>query len=426
MIINRMLNRLLNHKAIMILSLTLGLFTSNIQAGEVQLDRIAAVVNDEVIMLSELKNAAIQVKLSGGSNLSNDQIIKEQLDKLILDKVQIQRAKGLGIVVDNSKLNDAMRRIAKQNNLDLEAFRLALIKEGLNYRDFRESIRNKLYIDLLKRRKNSTNKKITETEIDDLIKAQSYRLNKDVQYHLVDIMIPAPNGISVKQFNNAYKRAFDLRKKMLANPLKVPTSLLKKMGASSTDLGWKLSQNLSPAYVRTLSLMGVGELSTVIRDAKGFHILKILEQRGGIRKITQQARVRHILIPADQKNARVKAIQLRQKILAGESFAALAKKYSADTLSAQDGGKLDMTDPNTFVPPFANAVKTLPLNTLSQPIQTRFGWHIIEVLERQDIDLTRKTLKKQAETSLTERNESEEYQNWLQGLRDEAYIDIRL
>lgn len=426
MIINRIFDQLQTIRFIVALSLILGLFPAQLQAGEVLLDKIAAVVNDEVIMLSELKNAALKVRISGGSSLSDEAIIKNELDKLIFDKVQIQRAKGLGIIVDDAKLNDAMRRIAKQNNLDLRTFRLALIKEGLDYKDFRESIRDKLYIDLLKRRKNDTSKKITETEVDDLIKAQSYRLNKDVQYHLLDILIPAPNGISVGKFNSIHKRAFNLRKQLLINPHEISPKLLKKSGASSFDLGWKLSQNLSPAYVRTLSLMGIGELSTIIRDARGFHILKILEQRGGLRKITQQARVRHILIPADRENARVKAIQLRQKILAGESFAALAKKYSADTLSAQDGGKLDMIDPNTFVPSFANAVKTLPLNTLSQPIKTRFGWHILEVLERKDIDLTRDTLKKQAEISLTKRNESEEYQNWLQGLRDEAYVDIKL
>lgn len=423
MIIKRTFTKL---RRFILLTVSLGLLFSNAQAKDILLDRIAAVVDNDVIMLSEVRNAAIKVRISGNNTQSDQALIKEELDRLILDKVQVQRAKALGIKIDNSTLNDAMRGIAKQNNLNLEQFRVALIKEGLNYKDFREDIRNKLYIDHLKRRQKSSNKKVTDSDIDDLIKAQSYRLNKDVQYHIVDILIPAPNGISVAQFNIAHRRSYNLRKQLLLKSGVISKALLKKMGATSSDLGWKLTQSLSPAYARTLSLMGVGELSTIVRDARGFHILKLLEQRGGLRKITQQARVRHILIASNQKNAKLKATQLRHKILAGESFAKLAKENSADTVSALDGGKLDMTDPASYVPPFEKAVRTLPLNTLSQPIQTRFGWHILEVLERKDTDLTRETLKTQAETALTKKNHSEEYKNWLQGIRDEAYVDIRL
>ena len=398
---------------------------SSVQARDVPLDKIAAVVNNDVVMLSEVLQTARKIKESGNTRLSDSELVKKVLEKLILEKIQVQKAKEIGVKIDNVALNEAMQRIAAQNKLNLEQFRVALKGEGLNYKDFRETIREKLYIDTLKKRQQGRNKKISENEVDSLIQSESLTLNKDVQYHLVDILFPAPNGISVKQFNARYKQAQNLRKRLLAKSDKLSQAIIAKAGASKKDLGWKSSQSLSPVFLRTLSLMGEGELSNVVRDAVGFHILKLVEQRGGKRKIAQQAQARHILISNDTPNAKLKATQIRNKILAGESFAKLAQLNSADKGSAANGGDLGMVDPAGFVPPFANAVRTLPLNTLSQPIKTRFGWHLIEVLERKTTDQTREALKLQAQSLISDKNKSEEYNNWLQGLMDEAFIEYR-
>jgi len=399
---------------------------SSVQARDVPLDKIAAVVNNDVVMLSEVLQTARKIKESGSTGLSDSELVKKVLEKLILEKIQVQKAKEIGVKIDNVALNEAMQRIAAQNKLNLEQFRVALKGEGLNYKDFRETIREKLYIDTLKKRQQGRNKKISENEVDSLIQSESLTLSKDVQYHLVDILFPAPNGISVKQFNTRYKQAQNLRKRLLAKSDKLSQAIIAKAGASKKDLGWKSSQSLSPVFLRTLSLMGEGELSNVVRDAVGFHILKLVEQRGGKRKIAQQAQARHILISNDTPNAKLKATQIRNKILAGESFAKLAQLNSADKGSAANGGDLGMADPAGFVPPFANAVRTLPLNTLSQPIKTRFGWHLIEVLERKTTDQTREALKLQAQSLISDKNKSEEYNNWLQGLMDEAFIEYRL
>lgn len=399
---------------------------ASVQAREIPLDKIAAVVNNDVVMLSEVLHTARQIKEAGQSRLPDKELIKKVLEKLILEKIQVQKAKEIGIKIDNIALNDAMSRIAKQNKLNLEQFIIALKREGINYKDFRSTIREKLYTEALKKRQKGRNKRISENEVDSLIQSESFNLNKDVQYHLVDILLPAPNGINIKQFNLRYRQAQNLRKKLLAKSDKVAQAIMSKAGASNKDLGWRSSQSLSPAYLRTLSLMEEGEFSTIIRDAAGFHILKIIEQRGGKRKITQQAQVRHILIPDNKSNAKLKAIQIRNKILAGGDFSKLAKTNSSDKGSAANGGDLGMTDPSSFVPPFANAVRTLPLNTLSHPIKTRFGWHLIEVLERKTTDKTREALKLQAQSLISEKNQSEEYKNWLQGLMDEAFIEYRL
>jgi len=400
-------------------------FTLSAQAKEVSLDRIAAVVNNDVVMLSEVRD--IVARLSRNKSTAPPQeVYKKVLDKLIMEKIQMQRAKDLGIKIDNAALNRAVLSIAKQNKLNLDQFRVALAREGIDYKKFRESIRDKLYIESLRKRQQGRNAKISEIEVDDLIKDESLQLNQSVQYHIKDILVPAPNGLTVPQFNNKLAQAQQLRKQLIGKPEPKVASLLKKYGASLKDLGWQGSKELNPAKVRALSLLEPGELSNVVRDPAGFHILKLVEQRGGDRKIQKLARVRHILIPASDPKGRLKAILLRNKILAGESFAKLAKDNSADTGSAQNGGELDFTSPDSFVPPFAAAVKSLPLNTLSQPIKTRFGWHILEVLERKTTDTTREALKEKAGSLITDKKKSEEYKNWLQGLRDQAYVEYRI
>jgi len=416
------------HK-VLFTGLCLFLFTSITQAREVELDRIAAVVNDDVIMFSEVKRNALRAKQSTQGKIPDNVLIKDALESLILQKVQLQRAKEIGIIIDDAAVNRAMQSIAEQNKLNLPQFKVALAKEGINYKSFRNNLRNKLYLEALKRRQQNSSAAISEVEVDDLIKSQSLQLNKDVQYQLIDILVPAPNGTSVQQFNRLLKQTQNLRKQLLAlssKPSQSSDPIIKKMGGIKTDLGWKSTQSLSPAFVRTLSLMGKGELSNVVRDQRGFHILKLIDQRGGERKLTQQARVRHILIPSTDPQAKLKATILRNKILAGEDFATLAKKNSVDKGSAEDGGNLGMMDPSAFVPPFANAVRNLPLNTISQPIQTRFGWHIIEVLERKTSDQTREALKLQAQSLISKDKQKNSYNNWLQGLRDEAFVEYRI
>lgn len=408
-----------------LLIMTLGLFSMSVQAEDIALDKILAVVNNDIIMYSEVKPIALRIKQAGKTGLSDKELIKDVVDKIILNKVQIHRAKQLGITVDDATLNQALTSIAEQNKLSLDQFKVALQQEGLNYKKFSTDLRQKLYIDRLQKNYARGRQKITESAVDDLIKAESFAINKDVEYQITDILVPAPNGTPVAKFNQLLSKAQQLRKQILVKPDSA-NALIKRSNASQKNVGWVGTKSLSPAYIRTLSLMEEGEYSNVVRDIKGFHILKLTKQRGGNRKIIQEANVRHILISSDDPDAKLKATQIRQKIIAGGDFSKLAQAHSADKGSARNGGDLGMRDPSAYVPPFANAVKTLPLNTLSQPIKTKFGWHLIQVLERNANDQTRKTLKAQAEAALNKREQSADLKNWLQGLKDQAYIEYRL
>ena len=413
-------------KNLFLAGLCLSLLASTTQAQEVSLDRIVAVVNGDVVMLSEVKRAALKTKQSTKGKVPDSVLIKDALESQILQKVQLQRAKDIGIVIDDAAVNRAMLSIAEQNNLNLPQFKVALTKEGVNYKDFRNNLRNKLYLETLRRRQQNSTKAISEVEIDDLIQSQSLQLNKDVQFQLIDVLVPVPKGTPVQKFNRLLTQTQNLRRQLLAQSSQISDPIIKKMGATSADLGWKSAQSLSPAFVRTLSLMGEGELSNIVRDQRGFHILKLVSQRGGERKLTEQARVRHILIPKTEPQAKLKATLLRNKILAGGDFAKLAEKNSADRGSAQDGGNLGMMDPSSFVPPFEKAVRNLPLNSLSKPIQTQFGWHIIEVSERKTVDQTREALKLQAQSLISKDKKKNDYNNWLQDIRDEAFVEYRM
>ncbi len=407
--------------------LLFSLFNNAVSATERGLDKIVAIVNDDVVMFSEIKPIILRMKQSGQAKGNDQSLVKEVLDKIILDKIQLQHAKRVGITIKETTLDRAMNTIAAQNKLSLAQLKIALRNEGLNYNQFRNNLRHKLTIDALqKSQRGSSQQKITESQIDDLIRAESLNLSKNTEYLLVDIFLPAANGISVEQFNKTLIKAQQLRIKLVGQSTDRKIRFIKQFGASKQNLGWKKSQELSPAFIRALSLLGVGELTDVVRDARGFHILKLLEQRGGSRKMSQLAKVRHILIPNSEPQAREKAIQLRKQILAGGNFAALARTHSADTGSAQKGGDLGIMDPGSFVPPFAKAVTSLALNTVSQPIKTRFGWHLIEVLERKTSDNTREALKQQAQEILTKKELSNNTKSWLQGLRDQAYIEYRL
>jgi len=407
-------------KILLLIFFTLSITTLS-KAEEQALDAIAAVVNNDVIMVSEVRTAAQRAKQDEKSN--QKEIFKQVLEKLIMDKIQVQKAKAIGIRIDDAAVDTAMQTIANQNKLDIQQLRVAIIERGINYKDFRESIRDRLYTNNLRTRQQGRND-ITENEVDDLIQAESFNLSKQIQYQLIDILIPN-NTTSVQQFNINLNRAHNLRKKLLKNS-QLSDQEITNLGGKKIDLGWQNAESLSPVYSRTLSLLGQGELSNVIRDTKGFHILKLVGQKGGDRKEITEAKVRHILIKSEDPQAKLKVTQLRNKILAGENFAQLASRFSEDEGSAKNGGELPMTNTANYVPQFATVANTLAVKTLSQPIETKFGWHILEVLERQKSDNTREAIKNQAKKLIGSKKQNDNMNNWLKSLRDEAFVEYRI
>jgi len=388
-------------------------------AAEQPLDRIAAVVNNDIVMLSSVLARAKQLKTASPST-ADKILIAQALEQLVLIKVQTQYGKELGIIVDDVMLNRTIEGIAKQNKLSLSDFRHALQRQGVEYSDFREDIRTRLVINALKQRQSGQRASISEQEVNDLIFSQSSIINQDAQYHLQELFIPAPNGVSLPQFNIARKQAETLRRQLLGQQAFASNKYATK------DLGWKTNKELPSSYSRALSLMGIDEISPVVHDSEGFHILKLVAKRGGSQQLEQQVHARHILIADPSSAGKRKALSIRNKIIKGGDFATLAKTNSADTGSAINGGDLGWAKPEVYVPEFANTVKTVALKAISQPIKTKFGWHIIQVLERKKIDASRASMRASAKSILAKKKNKSGYDTWLQGIRDDAFIEYRL
>jgi peptidyl-prolyl cis-trans isomerase SurA len=395
------------------------LFSHSSIAKEQPLDHIAAIVNSDIVMLSSVLQQAKRLK-SSVPEASKNERMKQALEQLILVKVQVQHGKQLGIIVDDVMLNRSIENIARQNKLSLADFKTALERSGFEYGAFREEIRNRLMIDARKQRQSGQRSNISEQEVTDLIFSQATRLNKDARYLLQDILIPAPNGSSLVQFNQARSKALTLRNQLLKQ------KIFEAKGFTTTKIIWKGAAELPIAYTRALSLMSINEISPVIHDSNGFHILKLVEKQGGGQNLQLQAHSRHILIGDNSNKGLQKANKLRQQLQAGADFATLAKINSADTSSAINGGDLGWATPTTYVPAFANIVKTSPINTISQPVKTKFGWHIIEVIERKKIDASRKALRASAKSLLSKKKGKNGYKTWLKDIRDDAFVEYRL
>lgn len=405
--------------------------SSGLQAAA--LDQIAVVVNSEVILYSEVQQ---RVQLLRASKASQGQgqadILRTAVSELVTERLQTQYAKENGINVDDAMVDRAMVSIARQNCMDMPAFQAALQKEGISMAALREQTRRKITADLLRKQQAGGKVAVSDREVNDLIASQSQKITAGERYHLQHLLVAAPNGATIEQVNAARTKAEELRTRIAKG--EDFATVAKQFSDNNAaekggDLGWQTADALPNAFVRALSLMQVGDVSSVVRDPQGFHLIKLLEREGGKRASAAESRVRHILI-STQKNSPAEAKQkiddLYAQLQAGGNFAQLAKANSDDPGSAARGGDLGWAKSGQMVAPFEQAMNSQALNTISTPFQTQFGWHILEVLERKQADQTADKIREQATNYLGGRKEEEQYQAWLQSLRNGAYIDYRL
>ena len=386
------------------------------------LDRVVAIVNKDIILDSHVQQLALQLKVSGSQEASKSDLLKSALDRLISEKLQLQAAKSAGINPDEANIDRAVNSIAARNNLNLAQFQQALKEQGIDYKVFRKNITSQLIINNLKQQRSNQVSQITDQEIDDLITAESKQITASRSYHVQDILIPTPAPTDINSFNQAKRNAYQLRSLALSQPDFMKVSFAN---SKAKDLGWQSSQKLSFVFLAELTKLERGQISNIISDANGFHILKLVDQRGGKQLKSQQVRVRHILVAANQANASAKINSLRQQILQGADFGSLAKANSDDKGSAINNGDLGWSDSKRYVPEFAKATETLPFNKLSPVIKTKFGFHILEVLERKEIDAGRRVLETQARQLIQSKKQKQDYDTWVQGLRSSAFIEIK-
>lgn len=402
-----------------------------------ELDAIVAVVNDDVIVQSELDReidlVIPQLQRQGTAIPPRPQLEKQVLDRLILKRLQQQRAKDLGITVDDAALMEAMTNIASRNGLSLEELKATLEAGGIRFEDFREDTRAQILTSRLQSQEVVKNIQVTDREVDVFLEKESSRLVEREQVRLQHILIALPDDASAQQIKSAEDKAKRLVAKLRAGADFAEVAVRESDGRNALnggDLGW-FEMGAVPSLVADLAYtLAEGEVSDPLRSPSGFHIIKMREIKAATPENVTQTHARHILIRTNEivsdDDAKRRLNQLRQRIVGGEDFATLARAHSDDTGSALKGGDLGWASPGDTVPDFEEQMNALPVNGVSQPFKSPFGWHIVQVLERRSQDTSEEIMRIKAREALQRRKAEEATEEWLRQLRDEAYIEIRL
>ncbi len=408
------------------------------QAGVQWLDRIVAIAGQEVITARELDQAVqriVQQLQAQHAELPPAAALRRQvLERLIVEKLQLQRARRLGIRIDDITLDKAIANIAAENNLSLTRFRQALQREGVSFPDFREQIRRELTITALRKREVDRRLHVSEQEVDELIARNRAAMNGHRQYHLRHILIAVPEAASPQQVRAAREEARKVVAEARAGADFAQLAIAHSDGQHALeggDLGWREEERLPTLFVDTVRHLQPGQVSDPLRSPSGFHIVKLEAVKGSGEGLTvTQRHARHILLKAgDGRTPRMVRNQLeaiRAKVAQGADFAELARRYSQDPGSAAQGGDLGWTAAGAFVPEFEAVLSRLQPGQISEPFQTRFGWHIVQLLGRRQGTLGEDELRKRAREFLVSQKREEALQLWLRRLRDEAYVEIRL
>lgn len=411
-------------------------FTSFLVKAEM-VDKIAAVVEDDVILELELQREMIAVmqrmKSTGNTSMPPEYLLRKQvLEKMIIDKIQRQLAAKAGITVSDEMLNSSAVDIAQKNNMTMEQFQEELERSGITYKKFLEDMRNEIIINQLRAREIGGRVKVTDREVEHFLETQEKVGDDSMQYHLGHILIALKEGATAADIQKAQIKADNLVKSLRAGQ-----NFSEAAAGNSDDdnalkggdLGWRTINDIPSQLVDGIRKMKQDEVSDAIRSPSGFHVIKMLGIKNSLdNHIITTTNVRHILIKPneliDDAEAQKRLYALKARIKAGDDFATLARSHSDDKGSALKGGSLGWVEPGNLVKPFEEAMEKLAINEVSEPIQTQFGWHLIQVLGRKDKDNSSEHKKNLVREAIRKRKIEEETELWMRRLRDEAYVEI--
>jgi len=399
-------------------------------------DRVAAVVNDDAVMQSELnRRVSVIVSRLNAQNtpLPPMEIIKKRvLDQLIVESIELQLASRLGIRVDDSQLNESLRRIAAQNHYTLAQFRTALESEGTSFQEAREQIRHQMIIGRLQQSQVGRKIRITKKEIQAYLASAEGRKKTATEYYLGHIMIAVPDNATPKQEAEAKAKAEAVLQDLKRGVDFKQEAVAKSDGRNALQggvLGWRRQSELPSIAADLIPDMKQGGFTGLLKTASGYHIIAVLNKRGGKKKIVIQTKVRSILIKpnAIRTNSEAKklAYSLYNRLMHGDKFSTLAKAHSDDPVSAIDGGELGWISPGEMPPAFETAMNHTSKGKYSKPFQSRYGWYILEVEGHRQQDVGKKLLDSQARQAIYKRKFNEELGDWLRKIREDAYVDIK-
>lgn len=407
------------------------------------LDKIVAVVGDGLVLESELDRATAQIKARarGRANQIPPNILRSKvLDRLIIQQLQVQRANERGIQISDQEIDAGVRRIAQQNNMDMPQFLSAIAADGTSMESLRAQVREDIQISKLRRQEVMSKVSISDEDVDRYLENQSLRDNEDREYRLRHILLPVPAGADADTVDQMQARAAALHERIVDEDADfADLAAAQSRGKNAADggaMGWTTAAALPAGFAQAARTLSPGQTSDVFRDANGFHLLQLEDVRGGDalepeRKVmVNEVQTRHLLLKPnevrDDERTRKLARQILARLEAGDDFAELAREYSDDTATANQGGDLGWVQPRQLDPATRRQISGMQAGDISPIFQTGEGYEILKVSERRERDQTVEARRQRARRSLGEQKSVEEGELWLRKLRDEAYVDVRM
>lgn len=412
--------------------------TRDMSATGVALDRVIAIVNDGIVLQSQLdtQSALIEERLRNqNTQMPPPDVIRQQvLERLILQEIQVQRANRLGVQVSDETLNEALRDVAKRNNIPFEQMPAALEQQGIDYATYREEMRREITLTLLRQRDVYPRIYVSPRELDQALERDAGQANTNTEYDVSHILLSLPETATTEEMAKVEKLAHEIQQRASSGEDFGQLALAYSKSQSALErgkLGWRRINQLPQFIGDLVATMKPGDVSEPVRTPTGFHIVRLDGTRGGDTgpQMVEQIHARHILMRPnevqDDATTRQRLSALRDRVLAGEDFGALASVTSEDPGSASRGGDLGWSSPGTFDPAFEDALANLKENEISEPFRTQYGWHIVQLLGRRTHDQSDEVRRQRVLTALRESKVDEETELWLRRLRDEAYVEIR-
>jgi peptidyl-prolyl cis-trans isomerase SurA len=399
------------------------------------IDQVVAIVDDDVIMASELRERVTAVtenlKARNIQMPPEDELIKETLDRLILESIQLQKGARAGVRISDEQLNDAVQRIAAQNRMTLDQFREALGRQGQSYDAVREQVRREMIIQRVQAGNVNQRIQISDEEVGNFMSTQEGQTLTQPEFHVLHALMPiAPDATDAEKAAATAQVDAVMKRIRAGEPFaKVVSASTQPYTFTGGDLGWRKLSDLPSLLTDVIPKLKAGQTADPVRSDSGLHIVYLDAVRGGNDQLVTQTKARHILVKPSEimtdAQARDLMVQLRARALAGEDFGELARQYSQDIGSAQEGGELGWTVPGQMVPEFEAAMAATQVDHISEPVRTQYGWHIVKVEGRREQDMTDEATRAKAMDYVHNRKYQEELDAWLRQIRDEAFVDIK-
>ncbi|MCW8126885.1 peptidylprolyl isomerase [Microbulbifer halophilus] len=413
------------------------LFTIGAHAQVQTLDRVVAVVDDDVVMASELQERldtiSAQIQSQDVQAPPEDVLRRQVLEQLIVERLQLQMAQRAGVTVSDAELDQAIARVQQNAGASPEQFRQRLAADGISAEAFRRQIRQELLIRRVEQGSVNRRIEITDQDIDNFLRSKEGEFWKSPQYELGHILIPVNSSAPANEVDEARQKAGQLAEQVRGGADFRRLAIANSAGQNALeggDLGWRKTVELPTLFADALENLEVGDITEPFRSDAGFHLLKIHAERGSTEQVVEQTKVRHILVKTsairDDDAAYNLLVDLRQQVLDGADFGELAREHSEDIGTMLNGGDLGWSNPGQFVPEFTQAMDNTPVGEISMPFHSEFGWHILRVDDRRKQDMTDQYIRNQAADLLRNRRYEEELQNWRREIRDQAYVEIKL